>query len=69
MFAPAKEVPVLSHCLRLSSFIFVFVNALAVDELADLLGQLRTSEISILIILKQSDRVRKETEEILKFQK
>lgn len=69
MFAPAKEVPVLSHCLILSSFIFVFVNSLAVDELADLLGQLRTSEISILIILKQSDRVRKETEEILTFQK
>lgn len=69
MFAPAKEVPVLSHCLILSSFILVFVNALAVDELADLLGQLRTSEISILIILKQSDRVRKETEEILTFQK
>lgn len=69
MFAPAKEVPVLSHSLILSSFIFVFVNALAVDELADLLGQLRTSEISILIIPKQSDRVRKETEEILTFQK
>lgn len=69
MFAPAKEVPVLSHCLILSSFIFVFVNALAADELADLLGQLRTSEISILIIPKQSDRVRKETEEILTFQK
>ena len=69
MFAPAKEVPVLSHCLMLSSFIFVFVNALAVDELADLLGQLRTSEMSILIILKQSDSVREETEEILTFQK
>ena len=62
-FPPTKEVPVLTDCLILSlpgmnrpGLVIVFVvvvNSLAVDELAELLGQLRTSDLSILLIPKQ----------------
>ena len=62
-FPPTKEVPVLTDCLILSlpsvnrpGLVIVFVvvvNTLAVDELAELLGQLRTSDLSILLIPKQ----------------
>ena len=55
--SPTKDV----HCLNLSlpgmskpgiTSVFV-VNALAVEELAELLGQLRTSDLSILLIPTQ----------------
>ena len=62
-FPPTKEVPVLKDGLVLSlpgmnrpGLVIVFVvviNSLAVDKLAELLGQLRTSDLSILLISKQ----------------
>ena len=62
-FPPNKEVPVLTDCLILSlsgmkkpGLVIIFivvVNTVAIDELAELLGQLKTSDISILLIPKQ----------------
>ena len=61
-FAPTKEVPVLTYCLILFlpgmnrpglAIVFVVVaNTLAIDELAELLGLLMTSDLSILLIPK-----------------
>ena len=62
-FLPTKEVPVFTDCLNTISawceqayLVVVFVvvvNTLAVDEQAELLRQLRTSDLSILLIPKQ----------------
>ena len=61
-FPPTKEVLVLTDCLILSlpgmdrlGLVIIFVvavNTLAVDKLAELLGQLKTLDLSILLILK-----------------
>ena len=55
-FSPIKEVPVLTNCFIISlpgmnrpGLVIVFVvilNTLGVDELAELLGQLRTSVVN-----------------------
>ena len=62
-FPPTKGVPVLTDCLILSlsginkpGLVIVsvaVVNILAADELKELLGQLRTSDISIFLIPNQ----------------
>ena len=62
-FPHTQEVLVLTECLILSlpginrpGLVIVFVvivNTLAVDELAELFGQLRTSDLSIWLIRKQ----------------
>ena len=41
-------------------FVVVIVNVLAVDELAELLEQLRTSDLSILLTQSSGWRLRKE---------
>ena len=61
-FAPTKQVPVLTYCLILFlpgmnrpglAIVFVVVaNTLAIDELAELLGLLMTSDLLILLIPK-----------------
>ena len=61
-FPPTKEVLVLTDCLILSlpgmnrlGLVIIFVvavNTLAVDKLAELLGQLKTLDLSILLIPK-----------------
>ena len=62
-FPPTKEAPVLTGCLILTPtgtnkpvLVIVFVvvvNALVVDEMVELLGELLTSDLLILLIPKQ----------------
>ena len=62
-FPPTKEVLVLTYCLILSLpgmnkpglviLFVVVVNTLAADNVAELLGQLRTSDLSVLLIPNQ----------------
>ena len=76
-FTHTKEILVLIDCLIVSlpgmnrpGLVIVFavvINTLAVDELAELLGQLRTSDLSILLIPKQWFVVRKKVLTFLTF--
>ena len=62
-FPRTKEVPVFTDCLILSLpgmnrpglviLFVVVVNTLAIEKLAELLRQLRTSDLSILLVPKQ----------------